>query len=242
MIRGEENLSAWQVVRGSVAELVRRFVGQKAFSLGVIQIRIEANASQGDDEANVLQAIQLSIKESGAIDDFSRRRFVLRRRAADSGRNIGVGQDETVVAMFGRGLVGEASAVQHRVHEVAGGIAGERAPGAVRPMRSGGKPEDQDTRIWVTEARHGSGPVFAVHVGTPLFAADFLSKGDEARAKATGDYLCIEGFQGRGHKLILEHSGQSSVQVAGLTLSPLSSTIDICCIWQISVSYSDNEL
>ena len=49
--------------------------------------------------------------------------------------------------MRGGRLVRESGFVQHRVHEIPGGIAGERPAGAVRAVRTGREAEDEDARF-----------------------------------------------------------------------------------------------
>ena len=98
------------------------------------------------------------------------------------------------------GLVGETGAVQGAVEEVAGGIPGEHAPGAVGAVRAGRQADDQDARRVVAKTGDGPAPVFLVAVGALALPRDALAVGRQARAQPAGDDLFMEGLPGRcGH-------------------------------------------
>src|SRR5262249_52923187 len=80
-----------------------------------------------------------------------------------------------------------------RVEPVAGGVAGEDAPGAVATVRGGREPEDEQPRARIAEPGHGPAPVGLADERAPLHARDLLAVRDEARAEAALDDRALEG-------------------------------------------------
>ena len=138
------------------------------------------------------ERIELAVKKAAAIADLIRRGLVLRRSAAHYGGDVCIAQGEPVFFVRGRGLRGEAGAVQHAIEKMTGAIAGERAAGAVGAMRARRQAEDQHPRVHIAEARHRLGPIVAVAVGAALLTPDLLAIFDQPQTAGAGDEFAIK--------------------------------------------------
>src|SRR3712207_3736224 len=123
--------------------------------------------------------------------------MVVGRNAARRERDPHVLQYETVVATFARRLGREARAMERGVEEVARSIAGEDASRAIRAVRAGREPEDDQLRVPIAEAIHGTTPVLVGEIRASLLDRDRLAMRDEARARATRVDLFGEHRDGR---------------------------------------------
>jgi hypothetical protein len=77
--------------------------------------------------------------------------------------------------------------MQHRVHKVAGAVAGEWTTGAVGSVGARCEAENKDAGSRIAEAGNGTRPVGLVEVGTAFGLSDALTVFAETRAKAAGD-------------------------------------------------------
>ncbi len=150
------------------------------------EVAVKGDFTEGDDDANAGEQVDLAREVRGAVADFEGRGLVSRRCAADDGGNPGVAELEAVVAVRGVGLIGEAELVEDGVHEVAGAVAGEGAAGAVGAVRSGGEADDEDAGAGVAEAGDGTCPVGLVLVGAAPGDADSGTVLAEAGAELAG--------------------------------------------------------
>ncbi len=112
-------------------------------------------------------------------------------------------QLKAVTALRRVGLIGKSRLVQNRIHEFAGGIAGERASGAVRAVGSGREAEHQDTRVGIAEARNRLSPILPIEVGAALLARDSLAIFDQARTAGAGNHFAIQLIKPGGHSSTL---------------------------------------
>jgi len=166
----------------------------------VSQVGVEGDLAEGDDDAEVGEGGEFTVGERGAVGELGGKRLVVRRGAADGGGDPEVVEGESVVAVCGAGLRGEAESVKDGVHEVSGGVSGERASGAIAAVRSGGESEDEDTGGGISEAGNGMCPVVAREIGSALLAANALTVLDEARAESAGGDFTGENGEGRRHE------------------------------------------
>src|SRR5206468_4502374 len=93
----------------------------------------------------------LGREERPAAPELRAARLVAWRRAPHGGNDVAVGELETVVACARRSLAREAVAVERLVQPGAARVAREHAAGAVRAVRRGGEPDDEQTRARVAE-------------------------------------------------------------------------------------------
>jgi hypothetical protein len=85
--------------------------------------------------------------------------------------------------------------VQDIVHEVAGGVSGERATGAVGSVRTRSEAKDVDAGVGVSETGNGLGPVLLIAIGGALDYAEVLSVCTQARAEGAADNGLLDGFE-----------------------------------------------
>ena len=89
-------------------------------------------------------------------------------------------------------MAGESRFIQHREHELAGGIAGKRASSAVGAVRTGSQAHDKNSRAGIAEPRHRLAPVFTVAVSAALLVGNQFAIGDEAWAARAGNDFAVE--------------------------------------------------
>jgi hypothetical protein len=121
-----------------------------------------------------------------------RERLVIRRGAAGGCGDVHVFELEAIVAVGGGRLIGESGFVEDGVHEFSGGVAGERAAGAVGAVGSGCEAEDDDPGLRVSEAGDGLAPVVVVFVSAPFIASDGFTVDDQSGAAGAGDDFGVE--------------------------------------------------
>src|SRR5581483_7017425 len=98
----------------------------------------------------------------------------------------------SVIAVGRKGLIGTSRFVEYWIHEVARGVPGEWATGAIRSMRPGRQPHDQHTRMRIAETGHGLAPVFAIAIGTAIYPRNFFAIRDQSRTTGTRDDIFVE--------------------------------------------------
>ena len=106
------------------------------------------------------------------------------RRAARHRGDPDVRQGHPVVASDAGRPICETGPVQCGVEEVARGVPGEHAAGAVRAVRAGREADEQHARRRVAEPRHRSAPVGVASVRAALGAGDGLAVLEQPRAAA----------------------------------------------------------
>src|ERR1035437_10266839 len=161
MVAAEQVQTVGQGELGGVGEAVVRSASDDSAEQEMGEEAVPGNLAEADDDANTGQRV-------------------------DFGSEV----DRAVANLLGRGLVagrGEAEVVEHRVHEVSGAIAGERAAGAVCAVGSGGEAEDEDTGSQIAEARDGTRPVGVILVGTATGFANASAVVAQAGTELAGD-------------------------------------------------------
>ena len=158
---------------------------------------IEGDPSQRDDDL-WLDVFDLALQIRLAICHLLRCGFVARRRTATDSRDVNVVQGQPVSAVMRFGLACESGAEERRVEELAGGVAGEHAPGAVGAVRAGGESHSHHARLRVAKARDGFAPVFPVAIGATLEASNLFPPGNQARTAAALEQCRVEGVEEHG--------------------------------------------
>jgi hypothetical protein len=148
-----------------------------------------------DDDAGGVDDVELAGEERCARIPLFDRRLVEWRRAANCRRNARADEREPIVRPAARGPVGETGPMEGRPQEVAAGVAGEDATRPVAAVRRRGKPDDEDPRVRIAEARQRPAPVRLVAVAADLLAGDRLAPGDEPGASSARDDLGLERGQ-----------------------------------------------
>jgi len=128
--------------------------------------------------------LDLSHEKGLAGLHFGRGGFVIGWGAAADGGNKSIVEFEAIAQAGTLRLAGKASAMQGRVQKIAGGIAGEHAPGAVGTMGARGQANNEQAGLRVTKTGDGTPPVIPIAVGFAFEARHFLTPFCETRAKA----------------------------------------------------------
>src|SRR5260370_23875908 len=126
-----------------MAEFILALAGDQFSSLQIVEIGFESDSSQGNDDAQIFQSFELAFEIWSAVGQFLGQGLVARRGAASGGSDVESGQSKPVVTGGRRRLTSKPRFVQHRVHEVAGGVAGKRAAGAIGAVRAGRESEHE---------------------------------------------------------------------------------------------------
>jgi hypothetical protein len=157
--------------------------------------RVLRDPAQHEDRAR-LEERPLAQEVLAAAADLLGQRLVRRRRAAGGGRDVAVVQDEAVAPRDGRGLAGEAGAVQGREEEVAGAVAREDAARAVAAVRGGREADDEEPRARIAEPRQGPAPVLLVLEPPDLDAGDLEAPRPQARTALARDDVARDAGEG----------------------------------------------
>jgi len=189
------------------------------------EVRVEGDLAQHDDEPQVCQQLQLTLKIRPAIAQLEGRRLVARRRAVPGGGNPGIGKAQTVVRGRALGPGGETGAVQSAVQEVTGTVSGKHTSGTISAMCGRSQAKNQHPGGRVAERRHGLTPVVPFQEGAPFDGRDFAAMADKTRAFFTLHNLAIEAdksigseiFAGIGHENIMTPEPGRSRSVPGST-------------------------
>jgi hypothetical protein len=136
--------------------------------------------------------MELAIQIRSTVHELLRQRLVFGRRTTYGCRDVQIPQSQAVVAVGRKRLVGEAYLVQHRIHEVARRVPCERAPSAVRAMRSRSQAEHDDAGVGITEARHRFAPILPIAVGSAFLTGDLLPISYEAWATCAGNHFLVQ--------------------------------------------------
>src|SRR6266403_3756486 len=131
MVRRQQNLAIGHLVAGAVLERIGILAREHSSALQVVEVRFKSNPAQRDDHPDALEPIHFAVKIWYAVGQLFWQRLVLGWCAADRRGDVEVLQFKTIVAIRSIGLIGESGFMQDWIHEFAGGIAGEWAPGAV---------------------------------------------------------------------------------------------------------------
>src|SRR5246127_394844 len=190
---------------GAVFEEVRLAAEKQASSLKLIQIGVETDPAKRDYDFHFFQSGKFAIEKDGTLCQFLRQGLIVGWRASDRGGDVQIFEFQSVIAVGRSGLVGKSSLIEHRIHELAGGVAGEGAAGSVRAVRAGSQSHNQNTRAGIAESRHGLAPVLPVTIGAALLTRDFLAVSDQARATSATDNFAIQNREPR-HLAITSHA------------------------------------
>ena len=85
--------------------------------------------------------------------------------------------------------------IQGLVQKIARAVAGEHAAGAIRAVRSGRQPDEQQPRAGIAKSRHRLGPIIPIAIGAALHASHFGAIGNQPRAAHAGDDFAIQDFE-----------------------------------------------
>src|ERR1700675_88152 len=141
-----------------MAEFVLPLARDQLSSLQVVEIGLESDSSQSNDDAQIFQPFEFALQIRSAVSQFLGQRLVVRRRATGGGGYIETSQHLSIVTSGRSGQRGESRLVQHRVHEVAGRVSGERAAGAIRAVGAGSESKLEDAGMGIPETRNGLAP------------------------------------------------------------------------------------
>src|ERR1700728_4920414 len=154
------------------------------------EVAAHGDAAEGKYGAR-LQDFEIASEIRAAVRELRWQRLIRGRRASERGGHVGVDERETVFAVRGVRLIGEAGAMERFVEKIAGAVAGEHAASAVGAMGGGSEAENQQLRARVAEAGDRLAPVVPIAVGEALFGGDRFAILHQPRAFAAGDDFAI---------------------------------------------------
>ena len=92
-------------------------------------------------------------------------------------------------------MVRKARLMQNAIQQIAGGVSGKHAPGAIRTMRSGCEPYHQELRLFIAKRGHRTAPVIAFPVGAALDLRNLAAVRNQPGALFTGDDVLLQNTQ-----------------------------------------------
>src|SRR5208337_1115860 len=169
--------------------------GDQLSSQQVVEIGLESDSSQSYDDAQIFESFDFALQKRSAVDQFLGQRLVAGRRTAGGGGYVETGQHLAIVAGGRGGQQRKSGFVQHRVHEVAGGVSGERAAGAIGAVGAGSESEHEDAGMGIAEAGNGLAPVLAVAESAALLAGYALAIFNQPRTAHAGDDFDVQNLE-----------------------------------------------
>ena len=146
------------------------------------------DAAQRQDHLESWHRFNFSLQIAAACGDFRSEGFVAGGKTADRVGDAAVGEDEAVVRVFRVVPRGKAVAEEGWIEDVAGGVAGERPPGAVGPVPPRCQANDEQPCVRFAKRRHRG----VVPAG--VFVTQIVPECREARAAAAGLGRVAGGF------------------------------------------------
>src|SRR5215467_11550763 len=137
MVGAEQHAAAGQRILRSVYKREAALRLECSLTLEIVQVSIKTNFAQDCHNLHPAERGEFAIEKRCTTCDLIWIGFVLRRRAAHSGRDVGVIEAQAIAAVSRRGLRREAGLVQHAIEKMSGAVARKRPSGAVRSMCSG---------------------------------------------------------------------------------------------------------
>ena len=130
-------------------------------------------------------------------------------------------------------VICQANFMQHGVHKVPRSISRKRPAGTVRPVRSRGKPYDQNSCLWVAKSRHRLGPVSLIQVSPAFSLANTFAVSSQPLAAFTGNDRFpnlvrppVQNNKALGHyRLFTDHCHEDSSYRVWLVPNPPFSSI-----------------
>src|SRR5581483_5360849 len=117
-----------------------------------------------------------------------------------------------IVARGCNGLGGKSGIEEDWIKEVAGTIAGEGPPGAIRTVCAGSEAQREHAGVGIPEGRDGPAPVFPIAIGAAANGRDVCAMIAQTLTSIAGDNAGVELIElcARGrHTLILGEKGSS---------------------------------
>ena len=170
----------------AVSEFEERAGSDQAALLEDVEVGVPADFAESEDCLG-LQDFDLALEIAAAIENFTRERFILRRSAAACCGDVCVLKLQAILAVNGTGLIRKARFVQGSVEKIAGAVAGEHAPCAIRSVGGGGESENEQLRVRVAESRDRLAPILPLAIGTAFFEGDLFPVFHQTRALAASD-------------------------------------------------------
>jgi len=158
------------------------------------QVRPHRNAPQRQNRPRTNQ-FQLSLEVRPAIRELRRQRLIRGRCAPHRRRNIRILQSKPVIPVRGRRLIRKPRAKKRLVKKISRPVPSEYAPRPIPAMRRRRKPQDQQPRTRIAEARHRLAPILALAKRPPFFPRDFLAIAHQPRTLPTAHNLLVQLFK-----------------------------------------------
>ena len=160
------------------------------------QINVEGQASERDNDFQIVEQFQFFFQIRAAVAHLFRERLVAWGSAADGGADVCVGELKVVAPRDAGRLRGETGLEKSPIEEVAGAVAGEHAPGPIGAVRAGREADQEHAGAGIAEAGHWFGPIILVAVGATFYASDFLAVFNQARTSPASNNLAIQDLKG----------------------------------------------
>ena len=118
-----------------MAKLRARFGRCPAVFLVRRKKRVESDLAQCDDNTDGFEQLELLNEVWPAALEFNSARFIVRRRAPNSGANVTIREFQAVISMNGVRLIGESGGMKRSVEPVTAAIPGKYSTGPITPVR-----------------------------------------------------------------------------------------------------------
>ena len=135
VIRAYQRHPVRQNHRGTMAKPRPRFGYYPTIFFMSRKKRVESDLAQCDDNTDGFEQLELLNEVWPAALEFNSARFIVRRRAPNSGANVTIRQFQAVISMNGVRLIGESGGMKRSVEPVTAAIPGKYSAGPISPVR-----------------------------------------------------------------------------------------------------------
>ena len=153
VIRAQEGHPVPKIGSGAMGKSRQGCGQRKAQFFSSFQKSCKGHLPQSDDDPDFIKELNLLQQVGPAVDLFLERGLVLRRSAANDGRDVAVLKSEAIPAVFGSRLVCKLKPVESSVEPVSAAVSGEQPSRAVSPVRRRCQAHHQEAGPGITKSR-----------------------------------------------------------------------------------------
>ncbi len=143
---------------------------------------IVGEAPQRQIDRRLLEELDLTFQVGQAILTFLGSGAVLGRSAPDPRGDPGSGEEESVLAVDGFGLIRKSRPMKSSKQPISGSVSGEQSAGSIGSVSPGGETDDDQLSLGITKSWNRTSPVGLVFIGFTTSDGHLFAPGDKPGA------------------------------------------------------------